>query len=146
MTVMAPLPVWLNGRLLPAGQARIDPADRGFLLGDGLFETMRVSSGHVMHFDRHMRRLAEGATILMLPVPDRARLAAAVDEMLAACALGAGSLRLTCTRGPGPRGLLPRPRSPRPFWSRHRPRSRRRGRSGWSHPRTAVMRIACFRA
>ncbi|GAB6967333.1 aminotransferase class IV [Komagataeibacter kakiaceti JCM 25156] len=107
MTVAASLPVWLNGRLLPAGQARIDPADRGFLLGDGLFETMRVSAGQVRHFDRHMRRLEEGATTLMLPPPDRARIAAAVDEMLAACALGAGSLRLTCTRGAGPRGLLP---------------------------------------
>ncbi|RFD20872.1 2-keto-4-methylthiobutyrate aminotransferase [Komagataeibacter melaceti] len=109
MTTPICLPVWLNGRLLPAGQARIDPADRGFLLGDGLFETMRVSGGQVRHFDRHMRRLEEGAATLMLPAPDPALIAGAVAEMLAACHLMGGSLRLTCTRGTGPRGLLPPP-------------------------------------
>ena len=31
--------IWLNGALLPAKQARIDPSDRGLTLGDGLFET-----------------------------------------------------------------------------------------------------------
>ncbi|MFT8712698.1 MAG: 2-keto-4-methylthiobutyrate aminotransferase, partial [Komagataeibacter rhaeticus] len=41
----SPLPVWLDGRVLAASQARIDPADRGFLLGDGVFETMRVAGG-----------------------------------------------------------------------------------------------------
>ena len=107
MTVPTALPVWLNGRLLPAGQAHIDPADRGFLLGDGLFETMRVANGQVSHFSRHMDRLADGARALMLAPPDRERIAAGVHEMLAACDLTAGSLRLTCTRGTGPRGLMP---------------------------------------
>ena len=39
--------VWLNGRLTLPAQARLDPTDRGFLLGDGLFETMRAVSGRV---------------------------------------------------------------------------------------------------
>ena len=35
--------LWVNGELLPAGEAAVDPRDRGFTLGDGVFETMRVS-------------------------------------------------------------------------------------------------------
>ena len=37
--------IWLNGALLPARLARIDPSDRGLALGDGLFETIRVAGG-----------------------------------------------------------------------------------------------------
>ncbi|MCE2565326.1 aminotransferase class IV [Komagataeibacter sp. FNDCF1] len=107
MTPSAPLPVWLDGRLLSAAQARIDPADRGFLLGDGVFETMRVAGGRACHFARHMDRLAHGAAVLHMPPPDRATVAAGVQALLAACALVSGSLRLTLTRGTGPRGLLP---------------------------------------
>ncbi|ATU74028.1 Putative branched-chain-amino-acid aminotransferase [Gluconacetobacter sp. SXCC-1] len=103
----SPLPVWLDGRVLAASQARIDPADRGFLLGDGVFETMRVAGGRVCHFARHMDRLARGAAVLHMPPPDMAVLSAGVDALLGACALVSGSLRLTLTRGTGPRGLLP---------------------------------------
>ena len=42
------LTVWLNGSLVAPVAARIDPADRGFLLGDGLFETMRAQDGRVL--------------------------------------------------------------------------------------------------
>ncbi|WNM09781.1 aminotransferase class IV [Komagataeibacter nataicola] len=104
------LPVWLNGQVLSPAEARIDPADRGLLLGDGLFETMRVADGAVRHFTLHMERLAHGAGVLMLPPPDTDRIAQAVHDLLAASGLQSGSLRLTLTRGPGPRGLLPPPR------------------------------------
>ncbi|GBQ43937.1 aminotransferase class IV [Komagataeibacter sucrofermentans] len=105
----AGLPVWLNGRILDQAEARIDPADRGLLLGDGLFETMRVTDGAVRHFTLHMERLAHGAGVLMFPPPDTDMIAQAVRDLLAACGLQGGSLRLTLTRGPGPRGLLPPP-------------------------------------
>jgi branched-chain amino acid aminotransferase len=38
--------IYLNGRLLDPREARIDPADRGLLLADGLFETLRAYSGN----------------------------------------------------------------------------------------------------
>ncbi|QHC35071.1 aminotransferase class IV [Komagataeibacter xylinus] len=104
---LATLPVWFNGRIINQAETRIDPADRGLLLGDGLFETMRVANGAVRHFALHMDRLAHGAGVLMLPSPDRNLIAQAVRDLLAACGLQSGSLRLTLTRGPGPRGLLP---------------------------------------
>ncbi|MCH4091720.1 aminotransferase class IV [Acetobacter sp.] len=99
--------LWLNGALLPANEARIDPADRGLLLGDGLFETMRVATGCVPLLERHLDRLGAGCATLFLPPPDRERLRRAVGDLLAASGLVEGSMRLTVTRGCGPRGLRP---------------------------------------
>lgn len=106
--------VWLNGIILPEEDACIAPADRGLLLGDGLFETLRVAGGRPVRLDRHLARLRAGAAVLGLPVPlDDAGLAAAMAALLRRCGLEDASLRLTLTRGPGPRGLLP-PAEPRP--------------------------------
>jgi len=53
-----PLPlVWLDGRLMPLGQARISPLDRGFLFGDGAYEVLPIYDGRAYRFDAHMRRL-----------------------------------------------------------------------------------------
>lgn len=102
--------VWLNGSLLPSDAARIDPADRGFTLGDGLFETLRVADGRPCHADRHLRRLFASAESLGIPVPfAEERLLEAMAELLTANGTSAGSLRLTLTRGPAPRGVLPPP-------------------------------------
>ncbi|MCI1438930.1 MAG: 2-keto-4-methylthiobutyrate aminotransferase, partial [Acetobacter peroxydans] len=46
--------MWLNGELVALDTARISPMDRGFTLGDGLFETMRVRGGWVMNLYAHM--------------------------------------------------------------------------------------------
>jgi branched-chain amino acid aminotransferase len=106
--------IWLGGRLLPDGEARIDPADRGFTLGDGVFETIRAAGGVPCHAERHLARLRRGAALLGIPVPfDDATLAAALHAVLAASYLPDAALRLTLTRGPARRGLLP-PGEPRP--------------------------------
>jgi branched-chain amino acid aminotransferase len=106
--------VWLNSRCLDAEAARIDPNDRGLLLGDGLFETMRAVDGHVPLLDRHLRRLREAAAILGIPLDrDDRGIAAACAAVLETNGLDMAALRLTLTRGPGPRGLLP-PADPRP--------------------------------
>jgi branched-chain amino acid aminotransferase len=108
--------IYLNGDLLPDDQTRIDPADRGFLLGDGIFETMRSYQGHIFRLDAHLDRLFSGAEFLGIPVPlMRDELARGVSATLDANQLSnrGASLRLTLTRGPGPRGLIP-PSHPRP--------------------------------
>jgi branched-chain amino acid aminotransferase len=106
--------VWLNDRCLDAEAARIDPSDRGLLLGDGLFETMRAVDGRVPLLDRHLRRLREAAATLGIPLArDDRGIAAACAAVLEANGLATAALRLTLTRGPGPRGLLP-PADPRP--------------------------------
>jgi branched-chain amino acid aminotransferase len=106
--------VWLNGAPIPADTARIDPSDRGFTLADGLFETIRIVGGRPSWRDRHLARLRAGAALLGIPVPfDDPTLSAALDTVLSANAVHHGSARLTLTRGPAPRGLLPSP-DPRP--------------------------------
>ena len=100
--------IWLNGRLLPAAEARIDPADRGFTLGDGLFETIRIKDGATRHLPRHLDRLAAGAALLRLPLPyDFPALSQAMAALIAATGTKDGVLRLTLSRGTGARGVLP---------------------------------------
>lgn len=100
--------VWLNGSLRPIGQAAINPADRGFTLGDGLFETLRIANGAPRHTTLHLARLRHGAAELGIAVPlDNAQFHAAISALLAANSMPEAVLRITLTRGTGPRGLLP---------------------------------------
>lgn len=100
--------LWIDGAVRPDLQARIATQDRGLLLGDGLFETIRVSAGAPVHLARHLVRLRAGADVLGIPVPmDQDSLRDAIRCVIAANALTGGSLRLTLTRGPAPRGVLP---------------------------------------
>lgn len=106
--------VWLDGALCPAAEARIDPADRGFTLGDGLFETIAVRDGAGLRLAAHFARLRAGAALLGLPVAlsDDA-LAEAVTATATANGLRDAAVRLTLSAGAGPRGL-PRPDPVRP--------------------------------
>ncbi len=61
--------VFLDGQLVPKEQALIPVDDRGFLLGDGLFETMRVAAGRPFWIAQHLERLARGANFLKIKLP-----------------------------------------------------------------------------
>lgn len=99
--------VFLNDRIVEAALARIDPADRGLLHGDGVFETFRA--GAPSRWTAHLERLGRGAAVLGIPLPmAELALAEAVAATIAANGLAdGGAVRVTLTRGPGPRGLLP---------------------------------------
>ena len=100
--------VFLNGRLVADDEARIDPADRGLTLGDGLFETIAVRGGQGSRLDAHLARLRDGAEVIGLAVPYAGHeLKSAFQDVIEANAIDEGVLRLTLTRGPAPRGLLP---------------------------------------
>jgi branched-chain amino acid aminotransferase len=101
--------IWLNGRLLEAGAAHVSPSDRGFLLADGVFETIRASGGELLWLDDHFDRLHAGAGLLGIPspLPDGA-IAAGLRELIRADGLPDSAVRLTLTRGPSARrGLWP---------------------------------------
>jgi branched-chain amino acid aminotransferase len=106
--------LWINGRLMPVGHAGLDPRDRGFTLGDGLFETLRVRDGRPWRLDAHLARLRSGAAVIDLPVPWRDdELAGAIAQTVAANALSEAAVRATISRGiPASRGLLPDPDAP----------------------------------
>ena len=104
----------LNGELLDPAAARIAPDDRGFTLGDGLFETLAVRKAAPRRLEAHLARLRKGAGALGIPVPySDAKIAEQVASVIAANALAVGALRITLTRGPGARGIAP-PAAPSP--------------------------------
>jgi branched-chain amino acid aminotransferase len=98
---------WIDGRILPAGEASVSIFDRGLLYGDALFETVRVYAGTPLLWREHLRRLERSLARFAIPVPDH-DLAIAASRLLAACGLADAALRLTVTRGVG-EGLLPPP-------------------------------------
>ncbi|SCA58168.1 putative branched-chain-amino-acid aminotransferase [Candidatus Terasakiella magnetica] len=101
---------WFNGELLPLGGVKIPATDRGFLLGDGFFETMAAQSDHVVRFDDHMARLRKTGNNLGLKIPySDKEIREAIHEVLMGSQLlnARGAVRLTVTRGSGPRGLMP---------------------------------------
>jgi len=100
--------IWIGGRRVDAPDAGISPLDRGFTLADGLFETMCAYHGTVFRLDAHLRRLAAGAAVLGIPVPgDVPRTVATASGVVRELGWTDAALRLTVTRGVGPRGLSP---------------------------------------
>lgn len=96
--------VWIDGWLGPADEARLSPLDHGFLVGDGVFETLRVLSGQPFAITRHLRRLHRSADALGIGLPPDDGLRTAIDDVIAANGLDEGRLRLTVTTGAGPLG------------------------------------------
>jgi branched-chain amino acid aminotransferase len=97
--------VWVNGALVPPGEPVLAPDDRGFTLGDGLFETMRAYGGRVFRLRAHLERLRASADRLGIPVPPD--LEDAVRATVAASGLDSAAVRLTVSRGVGGVGLAP---------------------------------------
>lgn len=105
--------VWLNGRFLPAAEARVSALDRGLLHGDGVYDTWRTYGGEPFKLSAHLRRLAAAARVLGLPAPEagpvwreRSRI------LLRRSGLADATLRLTLTRGPAGDGVLPTSTAP----------------------------------
>jgi branched-chain amino acid aminotransferase len=94
--------IHLNGRLVPEDEGVVSVFDRGFLFGDGVFESMRSYAGRVFRLAPHLDRLGRSAALAGLPgSPSRDHLEAAVGDLLQANGLADARLRLTLTRGPG---------------------------------------------
>jgi 4-amino-4-deoxychorismate lyase len=95
------------GRRLVNGSetAGIAADDRGLQYGDGLFETMAAAGGRIRHLALHLARLEDGCRRLRIPMPSAGLLSDECDRVLEG--LGTGTVKLTITRGPGPRGYRP---------------------------------------
>jgi len=90
--------ILVNGAL--GGSIAAD--DRGLSYGDGLFETVLLVNDRAPLWSRHMARLAEGCARLLLPAPDVEQLARETAQ--AGAGLARVVVRITLTRGAGPRG------------------------------------------
>jgi branched-chain amino acid aminotransferase len=109
-----PTHVWVDGAVLLADGAHLSVFDRGFQLGDGVFETLRARAGHVTEAEAHFARLHRSAAGLDIVLPEDIddRLADGIAALLAANGLDGptsdASLRITVSRGAyRARGVLP---------------------------------------
>ncbi len=93
--------IWINGRLVPRNEAKVSVFDAGFVLGDGVWEGLRVANGRLAFLDAHLDRLLAGARTLAIdPDLDRASLTSALYETLRANDMSEGvHVRLMMTRG-----------------------------------------------
>jgi branched-chain amino acid aminotransferase len=107
MAAMPGVAVWMDGRVVGADEASVSVYDHGFTVGDGVFETMKVVRGRPFALRRHLERLEASAYRLGIRIPlGRARLAAAIDEVLAAAGPEGRRLRVTVTGGVAPMGSV----------------------------------------
>ena len=106
--------VWVDGELLPASARHLSAFDRGFQLGDGIFETLRATGGRPTESAEHLARLHRSALGLDIELPADVddRIATGIAALLAADGLdgpdGDASIRITVSRGAyRTRGVLP---------------------------------------
>jgi branched-chain amino acid aminotransferase len=96
---------WVNGEMLTDPVAPVLTVfDHGFTVGDGVFETVKVTGGRPFAVTRHLRRLRRSAEGLGLVTPDDADLLDAVEAVLRGQDLPLGRVRITVTGGPSPLG------------------------------------------
>ncbi len=101
--------VFLNGAFVPEEKAVISVFDRGFLYGDGLFETIRVFNGGPFQWQRHIERLRAGADFLKIKLPYSAsQLRPVADKLIARNKMPDSLLRIALSRGAGAPGYSPK--------------------------------------
>lgn len=127
--------VWLNGRFVPSDEARVSPLDRGFVYGDGFFETIRAENGSPLYLREHLDRLYASLSAFRItpaPIPDWAEI---LIGLLARNGLdrGTASIKVLITRGIVP--ALGLPASDQPticvFANEYVPPGREDYESGW---------------
>lgn len=109
--------IYLNGALVPRGEAKVSVFDGGFVLGDGVWEGIRLHRGAFLFLKAHLDRLYEGARAIALDIGlSPQELAAALRRTVEANGMQSGvHIRLMVTRGPkkapnqDPRNALGKP-------------------------------------
>jgi branched-chain amino acid aminotransferase len=118
--------LWVNGRLVDPETPSVSALDHGLTVGDGVFETVKVTDGRPFAMRRHLDRLERSAAGLGLAPPDRAVVTDACAEVVGALtSRDVHRLRITYTAGRGPLGsdradavpTLTVAASPAPAWA-----------------------------
>jgi branched-chain amino acid aminotransferase len=104
LTVSPPV-VWIDGCLHEDPRdARVSATDHGLVVGDGVFEALKVTPAGPFALRRHLDRLARSAAAMGLPEPDRAAIREGVEAVLDRRTFEHGKVRITYTGGEGPLG------------------------------------------
>ncbi|HZK36537.1 MAG TPA: aminotransferase class IV [Aeromicrobium sp.] len=96
---------WVNGRLLDSPkELAVTVLDHGMIVGDGVFETIKIEDGKPFALTRHLDRLTSSANGLGLESPDHETLREGVTATMAGLDIEFGRIRITFTSGMGPLG------------------------------------------
>ena len=91
--------MWVDGRRVATGAARIDATDPAIQHGLGLFETLAIREGVCLDLDAHLERMTLGAERLALALPAREALSAVLEQAAAEKAAEPGWVKLLVTAG-----------------------------------------------
>jgi branched-chain amino acid aminotransferase len=98
----------VNGTITAPEAAVVSPLDRGFLFGDGVYETLRTYGGRPFLLHRHLQRLRDSAAALEIePAAAPVDVEREIARTLQSAALPEAAIRVVLTRGPGPIGYDP---------------------------------------
>ncbi|MDH3295934.1 MAG: aminotransferase class IV, partial [Acidimicrobiia bacterium] len=75
--------IYINGEFFHRSEARISVFDSGFLVGDGIWEGLRLHRGHFAFLDRHLSRLFAGAAAASIDIGRRDGITAALYQTVA---------------------------------------------------------------
>lgn len=96
--------IWINGRVVATTDARISPFDHGFIVGDGVFETLVARNGRPFTPTRHWQRLVSSCEAMGISPPSFATCTQAMRAVMQANDLADARVRITVTSGDGPLG------------------------------------------
>ena len=93
--------IYVNGDLVPRAEAKVSVYDSGFLVGDGVWESVRLEEGVFVFLDDHLDRLFQGARAIALAIGmEREALTDALRRTVEANGMQSGvHVRLMVTRG-----------------------------------------------
>ncbi len=95
---------YLNGQLLPLGECRISPLDRGFIFGDAVYEVIPVEAGTAFELEAHLARLDRSLGEIDLENPkSRHEWRRTIEQLIVRNHVSTGAIYLQVTRGVAPR-------------------------------------------
>jgi branched-chain amino acid aminotransferase len=100
--------IYIDGKFVPPGEAKVSVFDHGVLYGDGVFEGIRAYNGRVFKLKEHIDRLFNAAKAIFLEIPlSKEEISEVVKESCRKNGLRDAYIRLVVTRGAGDLGLSP---------------------------------------
>jgi D-alanine transaminase len=106
--------LYLNGAFMPLSEGRVSVEDRGFQLGDGVYEVIKVMNGRLVWLDDHLERLVRSlAAVGLSEAIAEHPLGNVLPDLVGRSGVDHGSVYLQVTRGWAPRDFLfPHPPHP----------------------------------